>query len=217
MESKTLKRANTTESKEYRKNTILEAATQLFFDNPTQLPTVSAISKACGIAKGTIYIYFTSKEEIFLEIINNLFKEFVSNTDNIVRESENKEDKIEYIISSLCDYYNENSMLVILAGFSNVIIEHNIDIDAATDHKISLQKQVLELGCVLAEIIDRDELFCASLLLRTYAITIGIARVSILPKKVKEIHKNEGAQFIAPEFRNELYNTLKPFWIGSLS
>jgi len=31
-------------------------------------PTVSDIAQKTGLAKGTVYIYFSSKEEIFLEL-----------------------------------------------------------------------------------------------------------------------------------------------------
>ncbi|THB69524.1 MAG: TetR/AcrR family transcriptional regulator [Gammaproteobacteria bacterium] len=218
-QEKKLKRASTEESKEIRKRSILNAGMELFLSNPTELPTVSAISKHCNIAKGTIYIYFKTKEEIFLNIIDDLFNQFVETTHSIIlsakSDSTSCNSKIEFIVNKWCDYYAENSMMVMLAGMSNNIIENNIDIEAAAEHKKSLQKQVLSLGETLSEVIDKDNLFCASLLIRSYAITIGISRISNLPSKVRMAHK-DGAEFIAPEFRSELFSTLLPFWKGSL-
>lgn len=217
MEStKSLKRACTDASKEARRQSILDAGMELFLANPYELPTVSAISKRCNIAKGTIYIYFKTKEEIFINIIESLFTGFVNATKAIILASKGESNVVEYIVNKWCDYYSENRMMVMLAGVSNNIIEANIDVESASAHKKSLQIQVLSLGETLSKVLNKDKFFCASMLMRSYAITLGISRISNLTEKVQEAHKG-GAEFIAPEFRSELYNTLLPFWNGSLA
>ncbi len=218
MEStKSLKRACTDASKEARRKSILNAATKLFFANPNELPTVSAISKNCNIAKGTIYLYFKTKEKIFLNIIDDLFNDFIATAKKIILDSKDNPNNIDAIIDGVCDYFDNNKNMIILAGMTNTIIEHNIDPEAALVHKVSLQTKLLELGKTLSEVIERDQIFCASLLLRTYATTVGISRISNLTEKVSQIHKSEGAEFLAPKFRPELYNTLKCLWKGSLA
>lgn len=214
--TKSLKRACTDASKEFRKQSILDAGMELFLSNPCELPTVSAISKRCNIAKGTIYIYFKTKEDIFINIIDSLFRGFVKATHDIIIKSKDTKNSVEFIIDEWCNYYSENREMVMLAGVSNNIIEANIDLEAAAAHKRSLQEQVLTLGLTLSEVIDKDRFFCSSLLLRSYAITLGISRVSNLTDKVQQAHK-DGAEFIAPEFRSELHKTLLPFWKGSLA
>lgn len=214
---KKLKRACTAESKGYRKQTILDAATALFFEDPSSLPTVSEIAKRCGIAKGTVYIYFSTKEQIFLNIIEELFTEFIKSADTFVLNSIKSEHPIESIVNDLCDYSAENRTMVNLAGMSNSIIEHNIDIDSAYEYKKNIQIQLFGLGETMQKTLGYDKIFSSSLFLRTYAIILGVWQLCNPPKKVQQISKKEGAEFLSPDFRDELYSTLMPFWKGSIS
>lgn len=214
--SKKFKRASTTESKEYRKQTILEAATSLFFENPGALPTVSEISKRCSIAKGTVYIYFSTKEQIFLTIIEELFTEFIKQTEGFILASDGVENPLESIINKLCRYFSDNRTMLYLAGMTNSIIEQNIEIEAAYEHKKSIQKQLLDLGALMGNTLSLDKILCAKLLLRTYAITLGTRQICNPPKKVQQIHQKKGAEFLLPDFEEELRQTLTPFWKGSI-
>ncbi|MBM4625244.1 TetR family transcriptional regulator, partial [Micrococcus sp. JV4] len=59
---------------EERKNDILNAAEKLFSTKGYQQTTIIDILKAVGIAKGTFYYYFTSKEEVMDAIIDRIIK-----------------------------------------------------------------------------------------------------------------------------------------------
>ncbi len=55
---------------------------------------VEDITKEAGVAKGTFYIYFESKEEIFMEIIHKKIKEQIENVNKISEEDINFEEKL---------------------------------------------------------------------------------------------------------------------------
>jgi len=48
-----------------RKNNIIEAAGKVFSEKGYSVATVEDIANAAGVAKGSIYNYFTSKQELF--------------------------------------------------------------------------------------------------------------------------------------------------------
>jgi AcrR family transcriptional regulator len=52
-----------------RRNQILDAALEVFVDKGLDMATVDEIAQAAGISKGTIYLYFKSKDEIFDTIL----------------------------------------------------------------------------------------------------------------------------------------------------
>lgn len=52
-----------------RRRAILEAAREVFFDKGFMAATVEAIAGRCGLAKGTIYLYFKGKEELYISIL----------------------------------------------------------------------------------------------------------------------------------------------------
>jgi AcrR family transcriptional regulator len=53
---------------EFRSSEIIEAARAVFSRKGFNDATVDDIAEAAGLAKGTVYLYFPSKREIFLEI-----------------------------------------------------------------------------------------------------------------------------------------------------
>jgi AcrR family transcriptional regulator len=50
---------------------ILRAAAQVFAERGYQAATVDAIAEYAGIAKGTVYLYFRSKQELFLRVCDD--------------------------------------------------------------------------------------------------------------------------------------------------
>jgi AcrR family transcriptional regulator len=52
-----------------RRKSILKAAREVFFKKGFMGATVGEIADRCGLAKGTIYLYFESKEELYCSIM----------------------------------------------------------------------------------------------------------------------------------------------------
>lgn len=52
-----------------RRAAILEAAREIFFAKGFMNATIDEIAERCGLAKGTIYLYFQSKEEIYASVM----------------------------------------------------------------------------------------------------------------------------------------------------
>ena len=72
------------EEKEKRRNLIIDAAQELFFSKQYEEITIETIAKKAQLAKGTIYLYFDSKEALYsavalrgLRILNSMFKKAV--------------------------------------------------------------------------------------------------------------------------------------------
>ncbi len=107
--------------REQRKNSILDAARKLLFENGINGTSINKIAKTAEIGVGTIYFYFENKEEIFVElqmegihILNSMLEEaFDSSSDCEVklkkiaeaylqfsREQKDYFDMINYFLSS---------------------------------------------------------------------------------------------------------------------
>jgi len=84
-----------------RKETILQAATALFSDKGFKDSSMAELCKITGVAEGTIFYHFKSKEELFVAILENLRK---SITDEFEKYTEQKRfetglDMMEGVIS----------------------------------------------------------------------------------------------------------------------
>jgi AcrR family transcriptional regulator len=61
-------RAIASEDKEERRHALLDAAEALFLQHPDRMASVAEVAHSAGLAKGTVYLYFPSKEEMLLSL-----------------------------------------------------------------------------------------------------------------------------------------------------
>jgi AcrR family transcriptional regulator len=59
-------------STEKRRSQILEAALKIFTQKGYAAATVPEIAQAAGVAAGTIYLYYSSKRQLFVAVVKNL-------------------------------------------------------------------------------------------------------------------------------------------------
>ncbi len=62
--------------REQRKAEILDAAVKVFAAKGYRSASITDINENAGIARGTFYLYFDSKKDVFLEIIESYFKQY---------------------------------------------------------------------------------------------------------------------------------------------
>ncbi len=82
---------------ESTKSRLISSAKKIFSEKGYFDTKVSDIVKEAGVAQGTFYLYFKSKEEIFKEIILDI----TNNIENILKKYENAEGSVENIILKL--------------------------------------------------------------------------------------------------------------------
>lgn len=62
-------RARSAEAKDQRRAALIDAASGLFADADFDAITIARVAEAAGMAKGTAYLYFPTKEALFLELV----------------------------------------------------------------------------------------------------------------------------------------------------
>ncbi len=70
------------------KNRILQVGRQLFFENGFDGTGVRAIMKAVGADVGAFYYYYTSKDELFDDVMEHFFAPFRADFDRLAKEAE---------------------------------------------------------------------------------------------------------------------------------
>ena len=68
--------ANRTSKKEIKRESIIQAAIEVFSKKGFQASTISEIAERAGVADGSIYQYFKNKEDLFFSIPVEKTKEF---------------------------------------------------------------------------------------------------------------------------------------------
>ncbi|WP_434751863.1 TetR/AcrR family transcriptional regulator [Paenibacillus amylolyticus] len=86
---------------------ILDAAYGIFGSKGFYETKMSDIADEAGIAKGTIYLYFKSKEQLFVAVSKRDCDSFISRLDYALQAYENTGDKLGAIAKTHLTYYYE--------------------------------------------------------------------------------------------------------------
>ncbi len=85
-------------SKQDKRARILEAAVKVFADRGFHVSTVAEIARAAGVADGTIYLYFKSKDDLLLRLFDEKMAELVEGARQALAEEETAPKKLERFI-----------------------------------------------------------------------------------------------------------------------
>src|SRR5438067_289448 len=96
---------------EFRCGTILEAARKVFAKKGFEQSTVDDIADAAGVAKGTLYLYFRSKREIYLAALHRDVLTLNRETASLVAAAPTIEAKVRAFIGARVRYCEDNREL----------------------------------------------------------------------------------------------------------
>lgn len=111
-------------TKEYhvRKNELLDAAQELFFTKGYKQTSIESIIKKIGVAKGTFYYYFKSKEDLLDKLTYKMSKKILEEIKKIVEKDDlNAIDKLNqvYAVAGSVKLENIELLKVLLKAFYN--------------------------------------------------------------------------------------------------
>ncbi|KXY86270.1 TetR/AcrR family transcriptional regulator [Bacillus anthracis] len=160
--------------KEYeeRRKEILETAERLFLTKGYTKTTVNDILKEIGIAKGTFYHYFKSKEEVMDEIIMRIIKEDVAKAKVIV--SNPNIPVLEKLFRVLMEQSPKSG------DIKDKMIEQFHQPNNAEMHQKSLVQSIIHLSPVLTEILEQgieEGIFSTSYPQETIELLLSSAQV----------------------------------------
>ena len=93
------------------KQSILNAAESVFAKKGFALATMDEIAEAAQFSKATLYRYFKSKQEMFMEIILNTFDEAYRNSMKIQEKDMTSSEKLRELIHYILGYYQRKKNL----------------------------------------------------------------------------------------------------------
>lgn len=160
--------------KEYeeRRKEILETAERLFITKGYTKTTVNDILSEIGIAKGTFYHYFKSKEEVMDEIIMRIIKEDVAKAKVIV--SNPNIPVLEKLLRVLMEQSPKSG------DVKDKMIEQFHQPNNAEMHQKSLVQSIIHLSPVLTEVLEQgieEGIFSTSYPQETIELLLSSAQV----------------------------------------
>jgi AcrR family transcriptional regulator len=143
---------------------LLEKAEELFFKYGYNGVSVDQIALEAGISKMTIYKYFHTKEDLFVEVIGDNIKKQLEEARRLMDEKYHTLDKIEALYSYSMDAARKYPHILL-----KDIIERKSFLERTTELKkeiaLPLWKHILEDGISKGEIRNMDVGFVSGLLM----------------------------------------------------
>lgn len=91
--------------REARKNAILRAARKLSFEKGFKSITVANIAKKAELSKGAVYLYFNSKEEIYVQILLKDIDKFHQSLSDICERGVGAAEMLQHFADIYIDFF----------------------------------------------------------------------------------------------------------------
>src|SRR5512140_1758634 len=93
---------------EFRKAEILDAAYRVFAERGFEQATMAEIAVAAGVAKGTLYLYYPSKQDIYDAALRQSVVEVDARTRAALGSGRTVGEKIQAFIETKLRYFEEH-------------------------------------------------------------------------------------------------------------
>jgi AcrR family transcriptional regulator len=139
--------------KDNRKKLILKSARALFFKKGFNKVTVDEIAKSSELGKGSIYLYFNSKEEIYAQILLNDIDNFNRQVTTMLEEKNAASDLLTEFSNIYIDFFlSDGELFRILMAYMlqpakmNLPEKLNSQILNANARSIDVIGEILQIG-----------------------------------------------------------------------
>ncbi len=155
---------------EFRTAEILAAAHRVFAEKGFHAATIEAVAKAANVAKGTVYLYYRSKRELYWAALKRGIVEMIEKTQASMDRVQSTQEKIHALIETKIRYFDENREFfrIYYSEFGNVLTHPS---EAYKDFtKLYLGHERMLEG-VLARGLRRKEIRCTRTESAAFTIT----------------------------------------------
>lgn len=175
--------------KDLRREEILAAALRLFRRRRYEDITIAEVAKESRIAKGTIYLYYRTKEEVFLGLLSREFAGWFDALDAALAgladpapSAANATAFVDWVIGSL----ESRERFLRLIAVMHSVLEQNLELDTALEFKRELAVRTRRSGESLEQCIGLPDGQGIRLLLQMLAMVIGLHHMASPDPRVHE-------------------------------
>ena len=203
------------EDKQARRGAILEAASALFAAGDGGLPAAAQIASAAGLAKGTVYLYFQTKEEIFVALLLANLRALLDAIEVTFDAAAGRDaDAVAAFLAMYVGYFGQHTELLRLDAIGYGVLERNMDPAKLRAFKLDSVAMLTRTGAAVERALRLPAGRGVTLLLRTFALTRGLWQSSH-PGGAPAAEPVLAPLY--PDFLDELADALGEYWRGALA
>ena len=205
------KRATNDLDKLEKKTAIQKAALEFIEEHRYEDITMNALANKLNIAKGTLYLYFSTKESLFIDIyvqqVKNWCRYFKEGLE-LHKHEITKEKLTQIIVDAIRSQQNFPKLLSILHS----TLEHNISLDQAISYKTEIKNEVQACAMMLKEycpFFSEEEAF--AYLFQLNAVIIGLWQMGHPPAVIRQAYEREELKALNINFYVELERVIHTY------
>jgi len=212
------KRARSTEQKSARREEILAAAVTLLKEKPFHRIGIAEIAAQAGMAKGTVFLYFKTKEELFFDIASREFANWFDAMDRLFADlcNSGKKPITADVVNALRSILARYPLLPSLSAILHIVLEQNIGYKEARDFKKTLIDRLSRTGALLEQCLP--SLWPGQgvkFLLWMYGLIIGFTHMAEPAPVVQKIYDKEpGLRKMQIDFNEHFFDALETILDG---
>lgn len=170
-----MQRARTQEAKDGRRESLLNAALEEFYERGFAAAKMEAVAGRAGLSKGTVYLYFDSKKGLFQALIESLTAPNLAQLEMIAELAPSLEDamdRIAVLAPIIVKTSNLPKLMKVLIGDSHLFPDLIRDYRTSVlDRLLAFMARVLEAARDRGEIEIEDPALTARLLVAPMALS----------------------------------------------
>src|SRR5437763_7119079 len=210
-------RAIQAEDKRERHDAILDAAERVLLHSPERVASVAEVADTAGLAKGTVYLYFPSKEELLLAVHERRISGFFHDVIALVEAGAPV--TIEAMLALTRRHIVEPPLFLPLASRCFGMMAHSLPIETAMAFKQRMAARLERAG----EGLERHFPTLppgagVALLRRSYALILGLWQMAVTAEGAAlcPMTGPGASPVVAWSFPVELDTALRALWQGMI-
>ena len=177
-----IQRARSGSAKLARGDSILTAAEILLRQSGYDAMTMQAVATTAGLAKGTLYLYFTSRESLVLAVHGRLFDRWIDRFAVYQPEFTG----FDGFCHDFARHYADDPLFLQLAGFATALLEPQLDREAYIKSKRGMARRVKRLAGLVCQRFSIAPTAAQKLIWGFLTIAGGTAQMTVRPAVTEE-------------------------------
>lgn len=198
------RRARNEGDKRERRAALVAAALALLDEDSYEAVTMTSVAEQAGLAKGTLYLYFGTKEDLFLSVVEDRLGEWFAALDSWLGDGEGPAGPDElagFVASSL----SSRSSLVRLLAILHTTLERNVGQERVREFKHFLLSRMAGTASLLEQRVPTlGPGGGGRFLLRLDALVIGLWHLADPAPPVRPVLGEPGMEPFVVDFAVEL-------------
>ena len=141
--------------KEERRSAILDAAEEVFLEKGLAGTTMDEIARAVELSKGTLYLYFSGKDELYLGVVMRSISEVALRVETAVRQGGSGLSRLKRLMAAKADFAMQHRRRFLVA-VSWMGSQYSVDPAATTFEQY--RTELSRIFEVVIECIERGRL-----------------------------------------------------------